>query len=123
MSASLRGSKISDEATIDILTNFYDKYWEKHGERKKDDADTLLIIKREQNPLSPEKLTALRTKTTDRKLLMYIFKYGEVHYPDDYGRIGSRTTLAKSTKSRKTTSKGGKKIKRIYTRKTYRTKK
>jgi hypothetical protein len=129
MSARSRSlSPNSEESTIAHLKEFYDKYWDEKGNRKRNDADTLLAIRDERPPeITLVKLNKLLKKHTreksNSKIVGYIFRYGERHYPEDnFGITGSNTTkmLKPIGSASRRTTKGGK---RRYKRKTYKNKK
>jgi hypothetical protein len=107
------------------LKNFYDTYYDAHGNRNKDDANSFLIIKKEEPPIPLETLDDLFVPLSHESkystLRKYISIYGAAHYPKKYGSIGSNTTY--SPASTKKGVKGGKRGKRVYTRKTYKNKK
>jgi hypothetical protein len=117
----------SEESIIAHLKEFYDKYWDEKGDRKRNEADTLLVIRDERPPEIPlDKLNKLLKKYTreksNSKIISYIFRYGERHYPeDDFGITGSNTTkmLKPIGSASRRRYKGGK---RRYKRKTYKNK-
>ena len=121
---SRRSTSKSHEDIIPRLQNFYDTYYEADGKRKTDDADSLLKIKKEESPITQQKLENLlitlnhdKQYSTKRK---YIFTYGAAHYTG-FGKIGSNTTYSPALT--KKGGKRGKRGKRVYTRKTYKNKK
>ena len=125
MSASSRRSTSkSREDIIARLKNFYDTYYDANGTRKKDDAYSLLKIKKEESPITTEKLDSLLKMYHEKQystIRKYIFRYGEAHYKKGYGKIGSNTIYSPASTQKGV--KGGKRGKRVYTRKTYKNKK
>ena len=115
-SASTHSSSSSlstDDAKLAHIEKFYNKFWNPSGSRKKDEADTLLIIKDEKPPKIALPDAERLWRNSRPPQTRHILRYGERHYPYSFGITGTISTKVPKTR-------GGK---RRYKRKTYKNKK